>query len=308
MMEDIKTGKLRIPILIVYYKAMIYLILAILSSTAISVLMRVFDKYIKNNMIMFFANYSACTVLSALFLFVDKEKLFGTGTTGNGVGFAVFLGGISGIMYLVSFMLLQFNISKNGVVLAATFMKLGVLVPVLMSVLLGWDRPTGLQVSGVVLAILAIVLINGEGDREQKKGNGGLWLVLLLLLGGFTDSLSNIYDKLGNPELKNGYLLFIFIVAMLFSIAVAFKRKQRFNGKDFLFGVLIGIPNYFSARFLLFSLAKIPAIVAYPVYNIGVILLIGLIGMAAFKESLSKRKTFGMAVIILSIVFLNMKL
>lgn len=287
---------------------MIYLILAIISSTAISVLMRVFDRQIKNNMIMFFANYGACTVLSVLFLLIDKEKLFGGSVLGNGMGFAVILGIISGIMYLVSFMLLQFNISKNGVVLAATFMKLGVLVPVIMSVLLGWDRPTGLQIAGAVLAILAIVLINGEGETDTKRSKSGLWLIILLLLGGFTDSLSNIYDKLGNPELKNGYLLFIFIVAMIFSIIVAAKRKQSITGKELIIGVLIGIPNYFSARFLLFSLATIPAIVAYPVYNISVILLIGLIGMVVFGEKLSKRKILGMTGIILSIVFLNMKL
>ena len=156
---------------------MIYLILAIISSTAISVLMRVFDRQIKNNMIMFFANYGACTVLSVLFLLIDKEKLFGGSVTGNGMGFAVILGIISGIMYLVSFMLLQFNISKNGVVLASTFMKLGVLVPVIMSVLLGWDRPTGLQIAGAVLAILAIVLINGEGETDAKRSKSGLWLI-----------------------------------------------------------------------------------------------------------------------------------
>jgi len=38
------------------------------------------------------------------------------------------------VLYLGSFMLLRWNIRKNGVVLPATFMKLGVLVPTVLSV------------------------------------------------------------------------------------------------------------------------------------------------------------------------------
>lgn len=51
---------------------MIYLCLAILSSAAISVLMRIGDPYIKNNMIMFVANYAVCGLLSFLFLVIDE--------------------------------------------------------------------------------------------------------------------------------------------------------------------------------------------------------------------------------------------
>lgn len=51
---------------------MIYLCLAILSSAAISVLMRIGDSHIKNNMIMFVANYAVCGLLSFLFLVIDE--------------------------------------------------------------------------------------------------------------------------------------------------------------------------------------------------------------------------------------------
>lgn len=51
---------------------MIYLILAIISSTAISVVMRLSDKYVKNNMTMFASNYLICGLLSFAFLMADS--------------------------------------------------------------------------------------------------------------------------------------------------------------------------------------------------------------------------------------------
>lgn len=55
---------------------MIYLILAVISSTAISVVMRLSDKYVKNNMTMFASNYLICGLLSFAFLMADSGEYF----------------------------------------------------------------------------------------------------------------------------------------------------------------------------------------------------------------------------------------
>lgn len=66
---------------------MIYLLLAILSSTVISLLMRTSEKFIKNNMIMFIWNYVICLFLSIFFKgkwILDLKE--------NGISFTIFLG------------------------------------------------------------------------------------------------------------------------------------------------------------------------------------------------------------------------
>lgn len=282
------------------YFVMINLTLAILCSTIIAVLMRVLDSKIKNNMAMFTANYIMCCGCSLFFLFKDSGKTalrIETGT--SGLSFAVLLGAIVGVFYLLSFLLLQFNIQKNGVILASTFMKLGVLVPVLMAIIFFHDKPSLMQILGFVIALIAIVVINGNG---KDKSQAFLWLIVLLLVGGLTDSASNIYDKMGKAEFSNHYLLSIFVAAMFASIIGIFAKKQRLTVKDFLCGLCIGLPNYFSSRFLLKALATVPAIVAYPVYNVAVILLISFIGVLIFKEKMGIRKLIGLLLIICAIV------
>lgn len=284
-------------------KNMTYLLLAILSSSLIAIFMRLGDKHIKNNMVMFMANYAVCMGISMFYM-----KSINPFVSATGIGFTAFVGIFSGIMYLVNFVLLQFNINKNGVVLASTFMKLGVLVPTIMAIVAFHETPGVKQIAGIVVAVLAILVINldkSDNAGENGKGSAKIWLVVLLLMGGLTDSLANIYEKNGNPELKDQYLFYTFGAALLLSVVMAFIKKQHVTLKDLGFGVIIGIPNYFSARFLLLALGNLDAIVVYPVYNVATILVVSTVGVVAFKEKLNLRKCLGILCIILALVLLN---
>ena len=278
---------------------MIYLILAIVSSMLVSVTMRLSGSRVKNNISMLAVNYCMCTALSALF----------AGTTDffpqmEGIGFAGFLGVISGALYLGSFVLLQWNIRVNGVVLPATFMKLGVLVPTLLSIVLFGETPGALQLLGMAGAVCAILLIGLDKGKSRAKSSAGL--VILLLGGGLTDATSKFYEEWGVPAAENHFLLYTFAVALLLCAALALARGQRLTAADAGFGLLIGVPNYFSARFLLLSLSSVPAVAAYPTYSVGTIVLVTLLGALLFSERLSRRQAAAMGIILVSLALLNL--
>ena len=86
---------------------MLYLILAIASSAMVSICMRASEKYIKNEMGMFMANYAICIFLSAWFMdwHANPFRIINADTLFPIVG----LGVISGILYLVSFVFLKVN-------------------------------------------------------------------------------------------------------------------------------------------------------------------------------------------------------
>lgn len=297
---------------------MLYLVLAVVSSVLISVLMRVSEKSVKNPMLLFVANYLVCILISIAYMGQITVDLHAPK-----IGTALVLGICSGILYLLGFVLLQYNIRKNGVVLSSTFMRLGVLVPTAMAVLVFHEKPNVTQLLGFLVALAAILVMNlkmgeskelsektadvVEAPTEKKKVPGIVWLIILLLTGGFTDSLANVYDKAGNPDLKNQYLLFIFFVAFVCSVigALLQVKKQKTNYMDFVWGFLIGIPNYYSARFLLLSLGKLPAILVYPAFNVATILVVTLVGVIGFKEKLEKNKVIALGMILLALVLLN---
>lgn len=289
---------------------MIYLILAILCSSAVNILMRLSEKHARNSFVMFMANYAVCSLIALLFMqgrpFAPQE----------GMKFAVLLGLLSGAFYLASLTLLRLNIRKSGVMLSSVFMKLGVLVPTLMAILFFHEKPSVFQLIGFALAIAAIVLIYLEPKKGAEKtaeapssrgaaGAGAFLLLLLLIVSGLTESMANIYDELGAAAIKDHFLFCNFLTALALSGAVALIRRERITWKDILFGAAIGVPNYFCTRFLLLSLAELQAVLVYPIYNIGAIILISLAGFFLFKERPGTRKLIGLAIIILALALLN---
>lgn len=278
---------------------MIDLLLAIACSAMISVIMRIGEKYVRNEMAMFLSNYVVC-VLTAL-LYVDRSKV----VPQESVPLLLFLGIVTGALYLVSFVLLKFNMRHNGIVLASTFMKLGVLVPTLLAVLVFRETPTWLQIAGIVLALTAIVIIHFEKDA-LSEGNKKIWLLILLLFGGMGDAMSTVFERIGDPAGKDWFLVLTFGTSLVFSAAAVVIGKEKISGKDLLFGVLIGVPNYFSARFLLRALGSIDAVIVYPTYSTATMIAIAVVGVLVFGEKISRKKAVALGMIVLALCLLNL--
>lgn len=278
---------------------MLYLILAIASSAMVSVIMRLSGRKVTGNIAMLTVNYLMCFLVAALY--AGFGNLF---PAAEGLGGAVLMGGINGLLYLAGFVLLQINVRKNGVVLSSTFMKLGLLVSLAVSVVFFHEVPDLKQILGFTLAVAAIVLINFKKEAGGKA-DFKLGLILMLLAGGMADAMAKIFEELGNPALEPQFLIYTFLVALILCALLMVKKGQRPGKWEILYGLLIGVPNFFSAKFLLGALVHIPAVIVYPVYSVATILTVSMIGVLAFRERLEKRQWLGMGLILVALVLLN---
>ena len=273
-----------------------YLILAIASSALVSVFMRLSSDRVKGRFSLLAVNYLACTLLGAVYARGDllpiREAGFNT---------MLLLGLIAGGLYLLGFVLLQRNIRKNGIVLSSLFMKLGLLVPIVMSLVFFRELPSALQCIGFAIAIGAIVLLN------LQKGAGGFTfgLLILLLAGGGCDAMSKVYEQLGSPALSDQFLFFTFFFAFALCLIPVLRNKERPGLKELLLGLLIGLPNFFSAKFLLAALTQLPAVVVYPTFSVATLLAVTLAGVLFFKEKLKARQWAALAMILLALIALN---
>ena len=280
---------------------MIYLILAILCSAGVSIFMRASEKYCQGHYGILLMNYVVC-VLAGLIL--TGRGL--TQTDGKGMPVTIVFGVVTGLLYCGSFILLQWNVRKNGVILSSTFMKLGVIVPAVLAVVWFGERPGWNQGLGFILAITAILMIHLEKGKIRTEKAYTIGLLLLLLVGGLGDSMAKFYDVYGNPGLGSFFLMLSFLVSGIISGILVFRGGEKITKYEVLFGVLIGIPNYFSARFLLWALADIPAVITYPTYSIAAMALIGAAGVLMFREKLTKRQWGAYLLVILAVGLLNM--
>lgn len=273
---------------------MFFLILAIFSSALVSIVMRLSEDKVNHNLGMLVMNYLMCSLLGA-----------GSAAGLLGAGFSVAaMGCFNGLLYLASFVLFQMNVRRNGVVLSATFMKLGLLVTMVVSVCLYGEIPGVWESLGFLLAVFAIILINYR--KESGTVSSKFSLIWLLLCGGMADAMSKIFEESGIPGMGDPFLFFTFATALLLCGIYMVLKGQRIGKPEVLFGLMIGIPNFYSSRFLLGALGKLPAVIVYPVYSVGTILVVTLTGLLLFRERLSKRQWIALSIILAALVFLNL--
>lgn len=277
---------------------MIYLILAIASSAMVTIIMRMSSHKVKGNISMLAANYLTCLLLGAWYV---GGQLLAVGEPG--VTASIGMGAFNGILYLGGFVLLQYNTKKNGVVLTSVFMKLGLLVPMILSIFIFSEMPTIMQWIGFVLALGAIIMANYE--KGTAFSDAKLPLILILLVNGSADAMSKVFEVYGPAEQGDLFLFYTFVSAFLLCALWIGWKKERFDKYALLFGVLVGIPNFFSAKFLLMSLGILPAVIVYPTYSVATILAITIVGICMFKEHLRRLQWVAMAVILAALVLLN---
>ena len=278
---------------------MLYLLLAILSSTLISVIMRLSSGKVTASNTMLAANYGVCLILAGIY---GDFQVLPEGASGFGA--MVAMGAVNGALYLLGFVLLQVSVQKNGVVLSAVFMKLGLLVPILLSLVVFQEIPSALQAAGFILAVGAIVLINYE-KNAVSQGTGKWMLIFLLLAGGGGDAMAKVFAMFGSKPLEETFLVYTFLSALLLCLILVLYKKERLQPLALVYGVIVGIPNFFSARFLLKAVSVLPAVVVYPTFSVGTMLLVTLAGVLVFREQLRKNQWIALAVILAALVLLN---
>ena len=277
---------------------MLYLLLAIASSAMIAVIMRVSSHTVKANISMLAVNYLTCTLLAAGYAGFQVFPLQSPGFLAT-----VAMGALNGFLYLLGFVLLQYNTRKNGVVLSSVFMKLGLLVPIVLSVFLFAEIPTTVQCAGFVLAVAAIILVNYE--KGTSFSGSRLALVLMLLAGGSGDAMSKVFDVYGPAAYADQFLFYTFVSAFLLCIALVFQKHERPDKHALVFGMLVGIPNFFSAKFLLLALGHLPGVIVFPTFSVATILVVTFAGIFLFKERLRRSQWVALAIILAALVLLN---
>lgn len=279
---------------------MLFLLLAMLFSAVLAMVL----KYLNTSSPygVFFFNYITCTVLA--FTAMEPRTLY------NGDFTPCWLGGITGLIYLASLSANGYSIHKNGAILSSVFTRLGVLVPIVVSVALFGERPTALQGLGVALAVVAAVVMNGLPGRSHDPGAGTriylVPLVLTLLLNGAADAMSKVFTQLGRRQDDGLFMFYIFLFAGLATLVLLVKERRPLTARDLLFGVLAGVPNFLSSRLLLAALTQLPAFLVYPSYSVGVILVISVASFLFFHERLNTRQLGAAGMILAALVLLNL--
>ena len=302
---------------------MFYLFLATVCSATIALIFKYTENSNTNRYLITSSNYFIAFAIS-LFIIVRRKLFVGIVKTDSFVNefqfllsqdsyilspyssiiWGVIVGSIAGFFFFSSFIYYQKSVKENGVGISGTFAKLGILIPMIFSIIIWKEFPSSLQWIGIGLSLASILIVNLSSESLERFDIKPT-LILLFILGGMAEFSNKIYQNYALNDYKAVFLFCIFFVAFSISIIFTLKNKAKFNTKDIITGFAVGIPNLFSSYFLILSLDTIKASVAYPVFTAGSILLINLGGFIIFKEKISTKNKFAIGLIVIALIFIN---
>lgn len=284
---------------------MIYLVLSIVFSTGINLIFRLFKKWSTDNLQAIVWNYFVCVLCGFVFNTNIEVSDFNQAWS----GYAILLG----FLFIGIFFLMAKTAQEYGIAVSAVSAKMAVVFPVLFGILIINEPIFFTTWLGIILSIISVWFVSfGNGNAEVGRH---WWLPLLVFIGSGIIDLSLKFINWKYDNIKEAHLaMTIFGIAACIGLVIQFYRvtkgKSKFELKHVWAGILLGVPNYFSIYFLLkaINIPNMPAVVLFPVNNIGIVLLSTLLSVLLFKEKLGKKKLAGIVISIVSILLLTYQL
>lgn len=302
---------------------MFYLFLAVLCSASIGLIFKYTETSNTNRYVITSANYFIAFMTSLFMIFyqgllteVSRETAFTEEVSlmlGNNqyllspfssIVWGVSVGALAGVFFFLSFIFYQKSVKDNGVGISGTFGKLGILIPMIFSIVIWREFPTSIQWVGIVLSLISILVVN-LSKQSIKKFDFKPTVLLLFVFGGMAEFSNKVYQQYALNDYKDIFLFTIFFVAFIISVTYTANKKVKVTKKNILTGFMVGIPNLFSSYFLIMSLETVRTSVAFPIYSAGSIVLINLGGLLIYRETLARKNQLAIAMTIVALILIN---
>jgi drug/metabolite transporter (DMT)-like permease len=278
---------------------MFYIILAILTSTAIIVTFRIFERFGISIVQAITINY----LVASVFGFLSETGNFSFSAIPDQPWFLSAL--VVGALLIISFNFFAFSAQYSGISITAISSRMSVVMPVALGFLIFNDPVNIFKITGIVLALIAFYLTSKK-DKNIIVNPKYAWLpVLLFVAVGTNDSMFKIAEHF---YIGGDFVVFLataFGVALFLGLAVLLikriESKEKFAVKNLIAGIILGLLNWFSTLYFLKGLDIFDVSVFVPLYNIGVVALSAIIGFLVFKEKLTKLNWLGISLAVIAI-------
>ncbi|RLD52584.1 MAG: hypothetical protein DRJ05_17320 [Bacteroidetes bacterium] len=282
---------------------MFYLIFATLTSVAIIVTFRVFERFKINIPQAITINY----LVASGFGFLSEVGNFKFSDIPGQPWFYTSL--IVGVTLIVAFHLFALSAQYAGVAITAISSRMSVIIPVSLGFIIFGDTATFFKITGIILALAAFYL-TFKKDKPVIKNTGYALLPLFLFLAvGTNDSMMKVAEHYFIIDDFVVFLATAFGVALFLGIIglIAQKKRNRevFAIKNIIAGIILGLLNWFSTLYFLKGLDIFQVSFFVPVFNVGVVALSAITGYLVFKERLSKQNWIGIALAIMAIILIE---
>lgn len=286
---------------------MISLLSTILFSTLLNVVFRITKDKNVNLIYLISINYWTCTVIALFAADFPSIRTIPPAIISHGC--------VMGGLFVLGFYVLSLTIKHFGISLATVIQKVSLIIPVSLAFLVYGHIFTINKLVGILLAFIAIFTMQKEitfRSRPHLSSRKILLPAACFAVSGIVDSgfmvIAENQITNGNEEtilLTGAIFVTAAVTGTFISIMYMLNKKYLVSRNDLIYGICLGIPNFFSVKFLYEAVESLSGAVVFPIFNAGVIILASLTGYILFREKLKPVTIAGIIIACLSIVILS---
>lgn len=267
------------------------------------------NKYRKN-----IACYYAFSTL--YFILTTIILLIANGGIGQLNLLTVILGASFGIIFVFT---INFNVTamcSGPIGFTSLIFSLNFLLPMFAGLLFYNENLSIIQIVGFILLLITFYIGSQASDNNSKKMTIK-WLMFALLAficGGILNTLIKVHQAMYPGEYMISFLVIGFlsagIVAGILTVIRKVKKNEELKSmmkKNVIWLVLAaGLTTSLGNYLVVFLSSKIDAVVLFPVYNGGQVVLMNIVSVVLFKEKLNKRSILSIILGLLAICFISL--
>ena len=286
---------------------MIYLLLSILASTIIFIIFKLFEKFNINILQAIVVNYCIAFTTGVL----AYKGTITISQLPNLDWFYYTL--VLGALFIIVFNLMAITTQRSGLSVVSVATKMSVVIPVLFGLLYYNENLGAIKLFGIGIALIAVYLTSNKSDQRTVINGKLIVLPILVFVGsGIIDTsikfLEDAYVANNDVPLFSAIIfLAAAIIGFIIIIIQVMSGSFKFEFKNVIAGICLGVPNYFSIYFLVKTLRSdiLESSGIFAINNVSIVTLSTFAGIFLFKEKLIRKNWIGIGLAILSIILIS---
>jgi drug/metabolite transporter (DMT)-like permease len=286
---------------------MLSILITILLFSCLIILFKFFDRYKVDNLQALIINYITAGTLSLFFF--DTHFSISTILKADWLLHSI----VIGVLFIITFNFYAFGTQKVGITVATIANKMALVITVAVSMWLYKDDAISIyKIIGVVLGIMGIYFASTKGGKLSFN-KSYLWIIIVIFIGqGIADSFFTDARKLyvSDGEVSLFFVVLFFFAALTGLIILTGKSLSSpapIEAKNILWGIALGVPNFGCLYYMSDAIknSQLQPSEVFPLVSMGVIVLSSLIGLAFYKEKLTKGNWMGIGFAVLAIAVIS---
>jgi len=285
---------------------LIYLLLSVLASTLIFITFKLFERFNINILQAIVVNY--CIAFITGIIAYKGTVIFSQLPQLDWFYYSLALG----ILFIIVFNLMAITTQRSGLSVVSVATKMSVVIPVLFGLFYYNESLGALKLIGIGIALIAVYLTSIKSKQGINIDRKLILLPILVFIGsGIIDTslkfLEDTYVAQNDVPLFSATIfLAAAIVGVFLLIIQTIRGKFKFEFKNIIAGICLGVPNYFSIYFLVKTLRSdiLDSSEIFTVNNVAIVTLSTIVGIVLFREKLLLKNWLGIILALTSIILI----